>query len=157
MCGTRFAVRRHRMVKPVILSIDEEPLVLHTRTLVLQSAGFGVLPASTAPEALQLFHRGAVDAVLLGHNLPEIDGRELVARMKSAKPDVPILMLVFEHTLQQADFPGVEVFPMKDDGPRALIRTLRELLASSQSATPRSARSLIGSRWAVKCRKKGGS
>jgi DNA-binding response OmpR family regulator len=146
------------MVKPVILSIDEEPLVLHTRTLVLQSAGFGVLPASTAPEGLQLFHRGAVDAVLLGHNLPEIDGRELVARMKSAKPDVPILMLVVEHSMPQVnEFPVVDVLTLKDDGPRALIKTLRELLASSQSATPRSARSLTGSRWAVKCRRKGGS
>jgi two-component system alkaline phosphatase synthesis response regulator PhoP len=145
------------MMKPVILCIDEEPLVLHTRTLVLQSAGFGVLPASTVPEALQLFHCGVVDAVLLGHNLPETDGYELVARMKSVKPDVPILMLVFEYSMPQDDFPAAEVFKMKDDGPRALIKTLRELLASSQSATPSSARSLIGSRWAVKCRKKGGS
>jgi CheY-like chemotaxis protein len=76
-----------------ILCVDDEPILLHVRSLVLQQAGFKALLAHDASEALKLFRNQHIDLVITDHLLPGSDGIQLAAQLKQINPDVPILML----------------------------------------------------------------
>jgi len=58
----------------------------------LRGDGFQVLEASSGLEALLVLRRGAVDIALVDPRLPEIDGLELVRRVRR-ESTVPIIML----------------------------------------------------------------
>lgn len=58
----------------------------------LRRKGFQVLEADDGLKALWLLRRGAVDIALIGLTLPEIDGLELVRRVRY-ESTVPIIML----------------------------------------------------------------
>jgi DNA-binding response OmpR family regulator len=59
----------------------------------LRGDGFQVLEASSGLEALLVLRRGTVDIALVASVLPEIDGLELVRRVRR-ESTVPIMMLV---------------------------------------------------------------
>ncbi len=58
------------MARSLILCIDDDPDLLHLHTVVLERAGYSVLAASAAPEAMDLFREKAVDLVITDHILP---------------------------------------------------------------------------------------
>ena len=58
----------------------------------LRGYGFQVLEASSGLEALLMLRRGTVDIALVDPMLPEIDGLELVRRVRR-ESTVPIIML----------------------------------------------------------------
>jgi len=58
----------------------------------LRSDGFQVLEASSGLEALLVLRRGTVDIALIDPSLPEIDGLQLVRRVRR-ESTVPIIML----------------------------------------------------------------
>ena len=75
-----------------ILIVDDD---LHIRRLLhatLTRAGYGVLEAKTGREALDLAAGDRPDAVLLDLGLPDRDGLELVALLKS-RANVPLLVV----------------------------------------------------------------
>jgi DNA-binding response OmpR family regulator len=69
----------------------------------LRQEGFQVLEAEDGLEALWLLRRGAVDIALIGVTLPEIDGLEVVRRVRQ-ESTVPIIMLTAD---------GQEAFPIE--------------------------------------------
>ncbi len=75
-----------------ILVVDDD---LHVRRLLhatLARAGYGVVEAKTGREALDLAASDHPDAVLLDLGLPDRDGLELVALLKS-RANVPVLVV----------------------------------------------------------------
>jgi len=52
-----------------------------------------VLSAHTAADALEIFAAGNVDLVLSNLVMPQMDGNELVRRMKTMAPEVPAIIL----------------------------------------------------------------
>lgn len=62
----------------------------------LRRDGFQVLEASSGLEALSVLRRGTVDIALVDPMLPEIDGLELVRRVRR-ESTVPIIMLAAAH------------------------------------------------------------
>ena len=61
----------------------------------LRRDGFQVLEASSGLDALSVLRRGTVDIALVDPTLPEIDGLELVRRVRR-ESTVPIIMLAVE-------------------------------------------------------------
>ncbi len=112
----------------VILCINDEPTVLATRKLVLQSAGFRVLTARGACDGLQLFSTETVDAVVLDYFLPEVNGGQIAAQMKQMKPRVPILLLSPQPLPPEGSLERVDAFLTKGEKPEALLAALRSLL-----------------------------
>ncbi len=66
--------------------------VRRTVAAYLREDGFQVLEASSGLEALLLLRRGTVDIALVDPTLPEIDGLDLVRRVRR-ESTVPIIML----------------------------------------------------------------
>jgi DNA-binding response OmpR family regulator len=108
----------------MVLCIEQEQLVLDTRKLVLQSAGFEVLSALDPAQGLRLFLTEPVKAVVL---VSEVEGRHgLAARMKRIKPGVPILMLSAQLAPEITE--SVDAVVLQGTSPALMLQTLRGLL-----------------------------
>ncbi len=79
--------------RKTILCVDDNEQALSVRKFMLETRGYRVLTAHTAAEALELFASGNVDLVLSDLIMPQMDGNELVRRMKSMSPEVPTIIL----------------------------------------------------------------
>ena len=66
-----------------ILVADEAPEVLSGTARILTQAGYGVLVAETGEAALQSARENQPDLVLLGVDLPDIDGFDVCRQLKS--------------------------------------------------------------------------
>jgi two-component system, cell cycle sensor histidine kinase and response regulator CckA len=78
-----------------ILLVEDEAFVRQVTAEVLCAAGYGVLIAQNAEDALKLYHRhaGAVDLLLTDLILPGQSGSELAARLKSLDRGLKILFV----------------------------------------------------------------
>jgi len=91
---------------PTILVVDDELAVLNLVQLILETAGYSVLPASDARQALAFFqNRDSIDLLLTDINMPDISGLELAGRVSEIAPRVPVLFM----TGCRAENPGIEL------------------------------------------------
>ena len=77
-----------------VLVADGDGRMRHLISTYLRADGFQVMEASTGLEALLVLRRGTVEIALIDPTLPEIDGLELVRRVRR-ESTVPIVMLTF--------------------------------------------------------------
>jgi CheY-like chemotaxis protein len=78
--------------KKTILCVDDNEQSLSVRKFLLETRGYRVLTAVTAHEALEVFRTGGVDLVLSDLLMPQMDGNEMVRRMKEVSPEVPMML-----------------------------------------------------------------
>jgi two-component system, OmpR family, response regulator len=76
-----------------LLVVDDEPTVRELLAATLRFAGFAVSSAATATEALAVARREPPDLVLLDVMLPDMDGFEVVRRLRAGGARVPVLFL----------------------------------------------------------------
>src|SRR5579875_831952 len=79
--------------KKTILCVDDNEQALAVRKFLLETRGYRVLPARSAEEALEYFRRGGIDLVLGDMVMPQMDGNEMVRRMKEIAPEVPAILI----------------------------------------------------------------
>jgi two-component system KDP operon response regulator KdpE len=113
-----------------ILVCDDETQILRALRVLLRDAGFDVVPASTASEALDAAAVQAVDAAIVDLILPDGDGVE-VARKLREWSEMPILVLSAlgeEDQKVRALEAGADDYVTKPFGPRELIARLQAAL-----------------------------
>jgi two-component system OmpR family response regulator len=76
-----------------LLVVDDEPNIVELLSASLRYAGFEVQTASTGTAALQLARTFRPDLVVLDVMMPEMDGFELVRRLRSDGARTPVLFL----------------------------------------------------------------
>lgn len=76
-----------------ILVIDDEPPIRRLLRVGLTSQGYDVAEAQNGRTALELLEREAVALAILDLGLPDIQGHELLARIRALKPDLPVIVL----------------------------------------------------------------
>jgi DNA-binding response OmpR family regulator len=114
--------------KPTVLCIEEDPTLLDTRALVLEAAGFAVLRARDARLGLELFVSRQIHAVVLPHQLLNMDAARVATAMKHAKPAVPIVVIAAE-LLSEADTDAsVDAVVCKGHSPLELLGALDSVL-----------------------------
>ncbi|HYZ33394.1 MAG TPA: response regulator [Crenalkalicoccus sp.] len=77
---------------PRVLVVDDEPQIHRFLAPALQAAGFEPLRAETGREGLRLALTRAPAAVLLDLGLPDMDGKEVLARLRATSA-VPVIVL----------------------------------------------------------------
>lgn len=91
------ALRKHLGPRSpqTILVVDDDPASLQLATQVLERERFIVLNSQSGKEALSIMSRTRVDAVLLDLMMPEMDGFEVLRRIRddSATSDMPVFIL----------------------------------------------------------------
>lgn len=76
-----------------VLVIDDEPDTLELITLVLESGGFEVTPASSGVEALNIIETVRPKLVLLDIMMPDMDGWEVFRKIKEKDSSIRIAIL----------------------------------------------------------------
>jgi two-component system response regulator CpxR len=79
--------------KKTILCVDDNEQALSVRKFMLETRGYRVLTALGGSEALDVFQGGNIDLVLSDLVMPQMDGNELVRRMKEISPEVPMVLI----------------------------------------------------------------
>jgi UDP-3-O-acyl N-acetylglucosamine deacetylase len=85
-----------------ILVVDDEDKIRHTLRGVLADEGFEVLEASDGRRALELLEQTAPRLAIVDIWMPEVDGIELVERMRTRAPSVPIIVISGHGTIETA-------------------------------------------------------
>jgi signal transduction histidine kinase len=75
-----------------ILLVDDEAGIRKVLGISLQDSGYDVHTAESAREALQLFEEIAPPIVLTDIKMPDMDGIELLRRIKKINPDTEVIM-----------------------------------------------------------------
>ncbi len=129
-----------------ILVVDDEPDILNLLEYNLKKAGYAVLQAKDGPEAIELAVRKKPDLILLDVMLPDMEGTEVLKRLKSsdAVAHIPVIMLTAkgEEIDKVVGFElGAEDYITKPFSPRELILRLKAVLNrfSGQPAVKESA------------------
>jgi CheY-like chemotaxis protein len=78
-----------------VLLVEDESAVLRLSKIVLERFGYNVLTAGTPSEALQVFatHDGRVHLLVTDVVMPEMNGRELAARLRESRPELKALFV----------------------------------------------------------------
>jgi two-component system cell cycle sensor histidine kinase/response regulator CckA len=78
-----------------VLLVEDESAVLRLSKIVLERFGYKVLTAGTPSEAIELFqtHDGRVHLLVTDVVMPEMNGRELAARLREARPELKALFV----------------------------------------------------------------
>jgi two-component system, OmpR family, response regulator len=76
-----------------LLVVDDEPTILELLAGTLRFAGFDVLTAVSGTEALRVAATARPDLILLDVMMPDCDGFEVVRRIRSGGPRVPVIFL----------------------------------------------------------------
>ncbi|HXS11104.1 MAG TPA: response regulator [Acidobacteriaceae bacterium] len=117
----------------LVLCVDDERVGLHVRKLLLERSGYKVITANDGRTGLTLFEENPVDAVVLDYAMPGMHGGEVAARMRAAKPQIPILLLSAYVGLP-SDVTGlVNVYMTKGEGAPALLEKLDALFSHINS------------------------
>jgi CheY-like chemotaxis protein len=116
-----------------ILCVDDEPVGLEVRKLLLERAGYRVFTALDGPKGLEIFAREPIEAVVLDFAMPGMNGGEVATSMRSVKPAVPILMLSAYTSLPAEVRNLVNLSMTKGEGAPALLKKLGSLLNGDAS------------------------
>ena len=76
-----------------ILVVDDDPVIGHLFKEALEGAGHTVVTAGNGAEGLQYVERLSFDLIFLDLKMPEIDGAELLRRIRKLEPDVPVTIV----------------------------------------------------------------
>ena len=76
-----------------ILLVDDDSIVLHLVGAQLRGEGIEVATASTGAEALRKIEEELPAAIVLDLGLPDIPGKDLLARIHLDHPSIPVVML----------------------------------------------------------------
>lgn len=121
------------MSTKTILAVDDEAHILHVVSLKLQNAGFHVITAKDAEEAVDSAAGVPVDLVITDFQMPGMSGLDL-ARKLHAEPGrktLPVILLTAHGlALEQVELAhaGIAVCLSKPFSPRDLLAKVNELL-----------------------------
>jgi two-component system KDP operon response regulator KdpE len=121
-----------------ILVVDDEPQIRRALRTSLQAHGYEVRTASNGEEAVVAAAEERPDVVLLDLGLPDLDGTEVMARVRGFS-DVPVLVLSVRD--RQADKvaaldAGADDYVTKPFGMEELLARLRAALRRGPSHDP---------------------
>ena len=85
-----------------VLVVEDEAYVRDSLVEILRSRRYDASAAGSVADALAHLGRAPVDVVLTDLRMPGADGLELVRRMRTAAPDVPVIILTGHGTVTSA-------------------------------------------------------
>jgi DNA-binding NtrC family response regulator len=124
---------------PIVLVDDDESLRTAMAT-ILTRAGFNIHSTADGEEALRFIQKNAVSLVITDLIMPQIEGIELIVRLRKARPDLKVIAvsgggrLRPETFLDAAKSLGAWKTMTKPFSTPELIASIREALAQAPPA-----------------------
>ena len=123
------------MPRSTLLIIDDEPNILTTLRRALELEGYGVEVAGSGPIGLEKLGDCDIDLVLLDVMMPEMDGIAVLERIRATHPDVFVIMMSGNATIEtavQATKLGAYDFVEKPLSTDKLLLTVQNALSFAQ-------------------------
>ncbi len=87
--------------KPKILIVDDEQGILEALTVLLKREGFEATTALSGSEAIEKLS-DKPDVVLTDIRMPKVSGIDVLSETRSRHPDVPVVLMTAQASLQSA-------------------------------------------------------
>ncbi len=135
------------MPRERILVVDDEPDILSILVYQLSREGYSVSTAVTGRSAIQTAHEEVPDLVVLDLMLPELDGYDVLSRLRDHEKtrDIPVILLTARSTEDErlrGFEKGADDYVTKPFSPREIVARVKALLKRTQ-ALPVAASSTI--------------
>ena len=117
----------------IILVVDDDKSILRTFTRILQKNGYRIDTAETGKEAVEKAENNHYDLALVDIRLPDIDGTELLAKIKMQLQNTIKIMITGFPSLEsgvKALDEGADAYLVKPVKPEDLLMLIKEKLKS---------------------------
>ena len=114
-----------------ILWADDEIELLKPHILFLEAKGYTVDAVNNGSEAVEKSESNTYDIIFLDENMPGISGLEALARIKEAKPYVPVVMITKseeEHIMEEAIGSKIADYLIKPVNPNQILLSIKKNL-----------------------------
>ena len=85
-----------------VLVVDDEKNYPRILGAVLEEEGFEILTANSGAQALEILHASDIDLVLTDMKMPEMDGIDLLEKIKTRDPQLPVIMMTAHGSVDKA-------------------------------------------------------
>ena len=129
-----------------ILTVDDESSITELLSMAMRYEGWEVFSASSGLTAVKAAREARPDAIVLDMMLPDFDGLEVMRRIRTETPDVPVIFLTAKDALDDRIgglTAGGDDYVTKPFSLEELIARLRGLLRRSGATTAASESQLI--------------
>jgi two-component system OmpR family response regulator len=129
-----------------ILAVDDESSLTELLSMAMRYEGWQVSTAASGNEAVKAAREVRPDAIVLDMMLPDFDGLEVMRRVRSEDPDVPVIFLTAKDAVSDRInglTAGGDDYVTKPFSLEEVIARLRALLRRSGAATGRSESLLV--------------
>jgi DNA-binding response OmpR family regulator len=115
--------------KKTILVVDDDKSILRTFTRILQKSGYEIETAETGKEAMEKAENRQYDLALVDIRLPDMDGTDLLAKLKKPLQHTVKIMITGFPSLEtgvKALDEGADAYLVKPVKPQELLALLEE-------------------------------
>jgi CheY-like chemotaxis protein len=117
--------------KIVVLIVEDEPILRMFAALTIEEAGFAVLEAENADEAIRILEtRSDVRIVFTDIDMPgSMDGIKLAAAVRGRWPPIRIMLTSGYRSVTASELPARSVFLQKPYQPERVVAMLHQMMA----------------------------
>lgn len=125
----------------LVLCVDDDMSHLKLYGDIMTMSGYAVITCTNNRAALKAFRSKPVSLVVLDYSLPDMNGAQIARTMRSAKSNIPIIMLSGHADRPHDVDDAVTSYVVKGQSPRVLLREMEELLwqQSAEASSQREA------------------
>ncbi|MCC2594477.1 response regulator transcription factor [Tessaracoccus sp. OS52] len=138
---------RHPDGTPIrVLTVDDEPSLIELLSMAMRYEGWEVHTAQTGTDAVRVARETQPDAIVLDMMLPDFDGLEVMRRIRTERPDVPVIFLTARDAVAdriQGLTAGGDDYVTKPFSLEEVIARLRGLLRRSGATTVAASTQLV--------------
>ncbi|MBF0288673.1 MAG: PAS domain S-box protein [SAR324 cluster bacterium] len=119
-----------------ILFVDDENMMVEIGKILLQQAGYQVTATTNSKEALSIFSAepSKFDLVITDQTMPQMTGDQLIQRIRSIRPDIPIILTTgFIQAIDEKNIKnsGIDALLLKPIDPQALLQSIQTALKNA--------------------------
>jgi DNA-binding NtrC family response regulator len=117
--------------KARILIVDDDENIRKVLETILEDEGYTVESADTAKKGIEKSEKAFFNLALIDVRLPDMEGIELLAKMRDTKPKMRKIIITGYPTLQNAVAAvnkGADAYVMKPFDVEKILQTIREQL-----------------------------
>lgn len=144
--GKERQIRRADGTPIRVLAVDDEPSITELLGMALRYEGWEVFTASRGRQAVEVAKLHKPDVAILDVMLPDIDGFEVMRRIRADQPNIPVIFLTAKDAVRDRISgltAGGDDYVTKPFSVEELVARLRALLRRSGTATQESNSQLV--------------
>ena len=126
---------RSGSLRPRVLCVDDEPVILQILRRLLEGHGFEAVTCSDPTTAISTFSAGSFDVVITDIHMPGMDGLTLMRTLRQREPELPVVVVTGQGTVDtaiQALREGATGMLVKPFTGHELLAEVRRALGSAQ-------------------------